>query len=156
MLPLELLCFFGSSGVVELAVICAYYPVIYRHVNVETFVKAFGNIPNIRTLYVRNRPLPGSQHAIGDGSAKIDDSIALAFPSLQELKLEYASLRTNDTDTLIAYLNRRRESGLGIQKIVFVRNVEDDKIREVSMSRLREIVPTVIWEPRQNDDLSGK
>lgn len=138
------------SGVVELVVLCAYCS---KHLvtTVETIVKAFGSVPTIRTLYIRNK-IHGEVLDYLDAPAQIDDSIILALPNLQELKLEYASLQEVDVDILVAYLNGRRGHGRGIQKIAFLRSAVDDKIREVAMPRLQEIVPTVIWEPMQDSD----
>lgn len=92
----------------------------------------------IRTLHIRNESRRETSHSL-DELAQIDNNIVFALPTLQELKLEYAAFNGNNADILIVYLNKRRECGLGIQKIVFLRSLVDDEVREVTMPRFKEL-----------------
>lgn len=168
------------SAVVELAVIFSFQSDQRASDNMLLVAAAFGHVSNIRTVYLRNSQesekdqlerLRQRDFQMGrsaetrtfrrcrelDVPVQIDPSILLVeFPRLQELKLEYAAFQGDNAKRLVDRLRKRQGCGLGIQLIAFERPIVPDEERAMIMPLLQKVVPTVIWDPRRDEDVQGQ
>ena len=122
----------------------------------QDFMDLLKQMPNVHTLCIQGE-LQRDGYLLSAFDVQTSNSSAHAelnncplLPELRELKLEKIRFSDNGlVDVLVACLRRRREYGFGIDRIEFIVPSYTDNWDPASMiARLRDYVPTVIWNER--------
>lgn len=174
---------FALPCVVKLSVVTPYAHDTEEKIELLDFAQSLRRIPNIQTLHIRNKTFPrypgaesesytsssppltpidpvsihdSLQELHPNAASQSEDACLTVLPQLQELILEYALFEEGDAERMLVFLKKRREIGLGLSKISFVRGLVHEEARDAIVPRLQEIVPIVDWDAPDPRDLEGQ
>lgn len=106
-------------------------------------VSSLRRMPKVKLLRVDDLyPIDSFVEALSE--AQFGGSNQSLMPELHELEFGHAVFKKPGLEKLHDYLQRRLALGFGLQKLSFLMPWCQDDVSDI-LSRLREIVPTVVW-----------